>query len=181
MTLWLSFLLIFASITKRVCRSTKVVMKLLPEPAIKSRSHVWMPRLMQEIFDRFEHVIGYGHVSITRQAHAEHAAERGASDCGGSHAAGRYGDAKVRSKSVARALSSLGRPGFPMLDLVDHFVLTASMSFSHHTERCSLHCRDRISIIFVFGHHRPNRARGFVRQSESHQHAGFTLQHLLKP
>ena len=76
---------------------------------------------------------------------------------------------------MARALSSLGGPGFPNLDLVDHVVLTVSMSFSHHTERCRLHCRDRISIIFVFGHHRPNRPRGFVGERYGDQHARLAL------
>lgn len=40
------------------------------------------------------------------------------------YAAGRYGDAKVRSISVARARSPLGMPGFPDLDLADLFALT---------------------------------------------------------
>lgn len=40
------------------------------------------------------------------------------------HAAGRYGDAKVRSISVARARSPLGMPGLPDLDLADLFALT---------------------------------------------------------
>lgn len=43
--------------------------------------------------------------------------------CGASHAAGRYGDAKVGSISMTRALSSLGMPGFPNLDLADRLSL----------------------------------------------------------
>ena len=72
-------------------------------------SHVWMPPFVQEVFERFDRVIGRGHVSglFVRP----------------DLAAGRYGDARILRRSNHRALSSLGIHAFLDPDLTDQLTL----------------------------------------------------------
>ena len=72
-------------------------------------SHVWMPPFVQEVFERFDRVIGCGHVSglFVRP----------------DLAAGRYGDARILRRSNHRALSSLGIHAFLDPDLTDQLTL----------------------------------------------------------
>ena len=35
-------------------------------------------------------------------------------------------------------------------------VLTVLLFLLHHNERCRLNCRDRVSVVFLFCHHRPD-------------------------
>src|SRR5208283_3936777 len=68
-----------------------------------------MPPSAQEVFRRFDHVIGCGHVSgLQMQPDV---------------AAGRYGDTRTWRKSFERALSSLALAAFPGPDLTDHLTL----------------------------------------------------------
>lgn len=54
--------------------------------------------------------------------------------CGLSIAAGRYGDARIRSKSLRRAVAPLDITGFSDPDLIDHFPIQfKSTSQSHFT------------------------------------------------
>ena len=68
-----------------------------------------MPPIAQEGFERFDHVIGCGHVSGL-QVRPD-------------MAAGRYGDTRTWRKSLERALSSLALVAFPGPDLTDHLTL----------------------------------------------------------
>ena len=133
------------------------------------------PVRCKRYFQRFEPEIRYGHVSVDRQAIAKQSAERGASACDVSHAAGRYGDGSVRSISMPRALNSLGRNGFPNLDLVDHLSLLSHCPSHIIPSVAGLRRRDRISIILVFRHHRPDRPSGFVCKYNCDQHLGLAF------
>src|SRR3954451_12026331 len=76
---------------------------------ISSKCHVWMPPFAQEDFERFDHVIGCGHVSGL-QVRPDRAASR-------------YGDTRTWRKSPIRASSSLAFVAFPGPDLTDHLTL----------------------------------------------------------
>jgi hypothetical protein len=69
----------------------------MPICAFIPKCHAWMPPFAQEGFERFDHVIGCGHVS-------------------GLHvrpdmAAGRYGDTRPWRKSLKRAFCCVSGPG----------------------------------------------------------------------
>src|SRR3954469_22749847 len=91
--------------------------------------HVWMPPFAHEGFERFDHVIGCGHVSGL-QVRPD-------------MAAGRYGDTRTWRKSLKRALSSVALVAFPGPDLTDHLPLP-SMTSSH--ARRFLSCVVRCSL-----------------------------------
>src|SRR3954453_22244364 len=80
-----------------------------PMWAFIPKYHVWMPPFAQGGFERFDHVIGCGHVSGL-QVRPD-------------RAAGRYGDTRTWRKSLIRALSSLALVAFPGPDLTDHLTL----------------------------------------------------------
>src|SRR4051794_14261818 len=96
-----------AAVPVSVCATPEATS--MPICAFIPKCHAWMLPFAQEGFERFDHVIGCGHVS-------------------GVHvrpdmAAGRYGDTRPWSKSFERALSSLALFAFPGPDLTDHLTL----------------------------------------------------------
>jgi len=82
-----------------------------------------MPPLMQGVFERSGHVIGCGHVSVRPLI------------SGFPRAAGRYGDARIRSSSNMRARSPLQFTGSPDPDLVDHLPLLFADLLTFPTSR----------------------------------------------
>src|SRR3954449_4971210 len=103
-----------AAVPLTVCTSPEATST--PMCAFIPKCHVWMPPFAQEDFERFDHVIGCGHVSGL-QVRPD-------------RAAGRYGDTRTWRKSPIRALSSLALVAFPGPDLTDHLTLP-SMTSSH--------------------------------------------------
>lgn len=98
--------------------------------------------------------------------------------------AGRHGDAQVWCKSILRARSPMTRNAFPDPDLTDHFALTTPRT-SHTPDapgtvrainRSGCNSR-RISEIFTFGKHRPNRSSHLVGQSYGYQHSRLAPEH----
>src|SRR3954462_10075717 len=96
-----------AAVPLAVCTSPEATST--PMWAFIPKYHVWMPPFAQEGFERFDHVIGCGHVSGL-QVRPD-------------MAAGRYGDTRTWRKSLIRALSSLALVAFPGPDLTDHLIL----------------------------------------------------------
>src|SRR3954451_22414853 len=96
-----------AAVPLTVC--TKPEATSTPICAFMPKCHVWMPPFAQEGFERFDHVIGCGHVSGL--------------EVRPDRAAGRYRDTRTWRKSLIRALSSLALVAFPGPDLTDHLTL----------------------------------------------------------
>src|SRR3954451_9561265 len=81
-----------AAVPLTVC--TKPEATSTPICAFMPKCHVWMPPFAQEGFERFDHVIGCGHVSGLQVRPDV--------------AAGRYGDTRTWRKSLVRALELFG-------------------------------------------------------------------------
>jgi len=110
-----------------------------------------------------------------------------ASLCGFSHAAGRYGDARIGSKSLwARLKGAVASPGFPGPDLADQFPIKASVTSSHIDRgrdwRVSL-LRDRLGVlvILVLRQHRPDRTGHSICQGDRRHEFWFPSQKPFKP
>ncbi len=70
--------------------------------------------------------------------------------CGASHAAGRYGDTRIGSKSERRAGSSASHCGFPVPDLIDYLpLLFADLLTSPTFRRTAVRENGRKEIIWV--------------------------------
>ncbi len=93
-----------------------------------------------------------------------------------SEAAGRYGDLRIRSKSMGRALALVESTGFPNPDLFD-LVPIRIVAFSrplHPRPLAALRsCSCGLgwnSIIFAFCQHGPHCARHLLGQRDRHEH-----------
>jgi len=103
-----------------------------------------------------------------------------------SEAAGRYGDQRIRSKSVDRARRHVARGWFSRSRSVRS--LRPFRSSTSHTPSapamiiitCSS-CRRRIPVGFILRQHRPDLPGHLVGQCDCDQHLRFPCQHPLYP
>ena len=119
--------------------------------------------LVQEISERFECVIGCGHVSVDRQAICETSLPRGGPLVAAvDTAAGRYGAARTKGRSTNRAHKLLHKDCFIWSGSFRSFALTVHRSPHTLKSRGAIHgalrschrCR-RGSVVLLFCHHGP--------------------------
>jgi hypothetical protein len=106
--------------------------------------------------------------------------------CGVDHAAGRYGDARIGSRTKIASSRLFARPWLADPDLLDHvpirFVaLLTSRQLAAAVASPSADCCRRFPVVSFVRDHRPDRARHLVGESDGNEHARLARQHAGQP
>lgn len=143
--------------------------------AIRRFVHVWMPPLVQVVFERIERVIGCGHVSglLLRRLIQPRAGM-----------AMRGSEADQQTELVGYSTNT----AFSDPDLVDPLPLLFSDLLTLPTRRCGMesavclcHRRHGVPVIFLFRNHGPEATGHFIGKCNRDDHARLSSPYARQP